>query len=205
MIVVTRWPVVEAALSSWLGGWYSVGWNTEPGSMVAADAGCDDLIVVGPDVDESDGRSIINEIGRRARVIVLVPDARIGSEVRWVRSGASAILHMGEFDREALRRVLSDLSEGKRVVSEDAMRRMLQADDGWARPSSRQHEVARMLVHGLSTRAIADRLSVAESTVKTHVARMCRTIGAPDKEGLPAALRMADDALVEASARMATR
>ncbi len=204
VVVVTSWPIVEDVLSSWLGAWWPVRRCGDPGAT-AIDAGCDDVIVIGPDVDEADGLSIINEIGRRARSIVLVSDANVGSEVRWMRSGASAILHMREFDREMFRRVLSDLSEGRHVVSEEAMRWVLRSDDGWDRLSARQREVASMLVHGASTRDVADHLNVAESTIKTHVARMCRTIGAPDKEGLLSALRIADDASGDPSTRMAHR
>lgn len=85
---------------------------------------------------------------------------------------------MREFDYEVLRRVLSELREGKHVVSDEAMRRLPRTDDGWSSLTQRRREVAVMLAQGTSTHEIADPLSVSVSTVKTHVARMCRAVGA---------------------------
>ena len=48
--------------------------------------------------------------------------------------------------------------------------------------------IARMMESGLPTREIAGRLNVTESTVKPHVARICRRLDVPARESLVALL-----------------
>jgi DNA-binding NarL/FixJ family response regulator len=55
------------------------------------------------------------------------------------------------------------------------------ADDALARLTPRETEVLRLLGQGLSNRALAERLFVAEKTVKTHVSSILAKLGLADR------------------------
>jgi DNA-binding NarL/FixJ family response regulator len=52
--------------------------------------------------------------------------------------------------------------------------------------TARELEIARLIVEGLSTRQIADRLTLEPATVKTHRRGISRKVGASSREGLTA-------------------
>jgi DNA-binding NarL/FixJ family response regulator len=79
---------------------------------------------------------------------------------------------------------LIEPSVARRVVAEFA--RMApparQPDDGLAEPlSEREREILRLMAQGLTNREIADRLSLAQGTVKNYVTTILQKLGARDR------------------------
>lgn len=62
--------------------------------------------------------------------------------------------------------------------------------------TSREHEVLKLMVNGLTNKEIAKALWVTESTVKTHVSNVLRKLGEPDRKS--AILRALKARLVQA-------
>ena len=79
---------------------------------------------------------------------------------------------------------LIEPSVARRVVAEFA--RMApparEPDDGLAEPlSEREREILRLMAQGLTNREIADRLSLAQGTVKNYVTTILQKLGARDR------------------------
>ena len=79
---------------------------------------------------------------------------------------------------------LIEPSVARRVVAEFARMAppVRQPDDGLAEPlSEREREILRLVAHGLTNREIADRLSLAQGTVKNYVTTILQKLGARDR------------------------
>jgi len=70
-----------------------------------------------------------------------------------------------------------------------------QPDDGLAEPlSEREREILRLMAQGLTNREIADRLILAQGTVKNYVTTILQKLGARDRT--QAALRAREQGLL---------
>jgi DNA-binding NarL/FixJ family response regulator len=79
---------------------------------------------------------------------------------------------------------LIEPSVARRVVAEFARMAppVRQPDDGLAEPlSEREREILRLVAQGLTNREIADRLSLAQGTVKNYVTTILQKLGARDR------------------------
>ena len=79
---------------------------------------------------------------------------------------------------------LIEPSVARRVVAEFARMAppVRQPDDGLAEPlSEREREILRLMAQGLTNREIADRLSLAQGTVKNYVTTILQKLGARDR------------------------
>jgi DNA-binding NarL/FixJ family response regulator len=79
---------------------------------------------------------------------------------------------------------LIEPSVARRVVAEFARMAppVRQPDEGLVEPlSEREREILRLVAHGLTNREIADRLSLAQGTVKNYVTTILQKLGARDR------------------------
>jgi DNA-binding NarL/FixJ family response regulator len=79
---------------------------------------------------------------------------------------------------------LIEPSVARRVVAEFARMAppVRQPDDGLAEPlSEREREILRLMAQGFTNREIADRLSLAQGTVKNYVTTILQKLGARDR------------------------
>jgi len=134
------------------------------------------LIRVSPDVilaDYDSARSKALEALRHARrtspecPFLLVSRTLDSTSADFLREGAVDLI-----DRSELNRLSSVV---RAAVAERAPLRTL---------SRRQREVLQLVVDGLSTRAIADRLNLSVKTVETHRALMMKRLGISELAGL---------------------
>ena len=182
-VVAASTPIVVAAGSAALGarleGWLDgarAGWDVE---VVVADRAAPSgafhpglaLAVVA--VPAGAGRLVgaIRGVVPRVPVLALHDDGDPAQEAALLRAGATGVLAAGA-GRDELVRAAADLVAGRAVMSAEALRQVVQGPPPSPRITERQRDVLRLLAEGRSTREIARRLVVAESTVKTHVSRL---------------------------------
>ena len=151
--------------------------------------------------DSGDLRPMGTESRRRPQVLVLstAPDEEAGLVA--LRQGAAGYLDK-QVDPDALPRIVRALAAGELVLSRgmtatlvDRLVRLPSTGTG-LRPvrsplSTREWEVLDMLRSGASTRQIAEELHLTTETVRSHVKRVLRKLGAHTRaEAVEVAQRM---------------
>lgn len=144
------------------------------------------------DVDYQD--TLAADGGRRTD-LVSVADAveQFGHTLEALRRGLNKIILGGPRDHEAL---LADL-EMLRTMCETAQSDIVElmtmpsqeARELLALLTPREQEVARLVGDGLTNEEIAERLSISEPTVKTHLTRILKKFGVRQRAAIAAKLR----------------
>jgi DNA-binding NarL/FixJ family response regulator len=153
-----------------------------------------DIVVMDIRMPVLDGIAATRELCRHSdapRVIVLTTFDTDEEAFASLEAGASGFL-LKNAPPEDLLRAIRVVAAGDAVVAPRVTRRLL---DRFApqlaartrdrsvltRLTDRELEVARLVAEGLSNGEIADRLTVAEATVKTHVGRILTKLGLRDR------------------------
>jgi len=129
-----------------------------------------------------------------AAVMLLAASDRDERIIAAVRAGALGLLLRDAHPTELLRSVES-LAHGEVLLSPKLARRLVAELAARPEPSAprpelldeltpREREVLALVAHGLSNDEIADRLTVAPATAKTHVSRAMVKLGAHDRAKL---------------------
>jgi DNA-binding NarL/FixJ family response regulator len=130
----------------------------------------------------------LNGIGAIDRILSEFPDARIivlttytgdAQVLRALRAGARAYILKGHVHRELLETIRTVHAGRKRIPPDIATQLAEHATDDEL--SSREIEVLRLIATGNSNKEIADRLSIGEATVKSHVSNILSKLGANDR------------------------
>jgi DNA-binding NarL/FixJ family response regulator len=124
------------------------------------------------------------------RVIVITTFDTDQEAFAALQAGASGFL-LKNAPPEDLLAAIRVVASGDAVVAPRVTRRLLErfagqlgpvpADDRLEQLTDREREVLLLVAQGLSNAEIADRLVVAEATVKTHVGRMLAKLGLRDR------------------------
>ncbi len=158
-----------------------------------------------PGMDGVEATWRLHERWPSARVIILTTFDDDEYVFEGLRAGARGYLLKdvsGHSLAEAVRTVaaggaLIEPSVARRVVAEFARMAppIRQPDDGLAEPlSEREREILRLMAQGLTNREIADRLILAQGTVKNYVTTILQKLGARDRT--QAALRAREQGLL---------
>ena len=145
-----------------------------------------------PGMDGVEATWRLRERQPAARVIILTTFDDDEYVFEGLRAGARGYLLKdvsGHDLAEAVRAVaaggaLIEPSVARKVVAEFARMAppIRQPDDGLAEPfSEREREILRLVAQGLTNREIADRLSLAQGTVKNYVTTILQKLGARDR------------------------
>jgi len=109
-----------------------------------------------------------------------------------LRAGASGFL-LKDARKEDLLSAIRSVAAGDAVIAPSATRRIIEShvlgtgtgtvggDPALDRLTHREHEVLLLVAHGLSNAEIAAELTLSETTVKTHVARVLAKLGLRDR------------------------
>jgi DNA-binding NarL/FixJ family response regulator len=188
-------PIVDALLAGGVGRWARTVVAREISEL--ADVRPDAVVLVA-DFSVSAGiaalRRIRGEVPAARLVVVARGDDRSGLATRQaLNAGAEAFVPADDID-EALAPALDAVMAGF-VCAPRAARRVL------AKPtfSHREKEVLALLVAGLTNRQIGDRLFLAESTVKTHLASAFAKLGVRSRKDAVALLLDPDEHLAAVS------
>ena len=145
-------------------------------------------------------RIVKGAYGTRVIVVSVLEDGPLPK--RLLEAGASGYVGKGG-DASELLRAVRDVARGKRYLSSAIAQNLALAGiDGGKTPfdilSSRETEVALLLVQGLRQEDIAKRLSLSAKTVNTHKTRLFEKLGIGDSIALARLVsqyRLADPAL----------
>lgn len=124
--------------------------------------------------------------GTRVIIVSVLEDGPLPK--RLIEAGASGYVGKGG-DAGELLRAVRDVARGKRYLSSNiaqnmALSRIDTAETPFDELSSRQVEVALLLVQGLRQEDIARRLSLSAKTVNTHKSRLFEKLGIGDNIAL---------------------
>jgi DNA-binding NarL/FixJ family response regulator len=144
-----------------------------------------------PKVDGVEATRAIRELHPNVAVVVLTTYADDDSIVAALSAGAAGYLTK-DATRDDIRRAVEAAAAGQAVLGPAVQAALLKvAQQGAARPSQpvappdgltdREVEVLALIASGLSNHEIAERLFVAETTVKTHVNRIFAKTGSRDR------------------------
>jgi len=144
-----------------------------------------------PNVDGVEATRAIRERHPGVAVVVLTTYADDDSIVAALSAGAAGYLTK-DAARDDIRRAVEAAAAGQAVLDPSVEAALLKAaQQGVARPpasaappdglTEREVEVLALIASGLSNHEIAERLFVAETTVKTHVNRIFAKTGSRDR------------------------
>ncbi|HET7689170.1 MAG TPA: response regulator transcription factor [Nocardioidaceae bacterium] len=135
------------------------------------------------------------------RVLVLTMHADDEMVFAALRAGARGYLIKGSDGQDVLRAV-ETVASGDGVYGKEVANRIIDffagtsteyAAKAFPELTDRERDVLDLMAHGLRNRAIADRLGMAEKTVRNHVSAVLQKLQVPDRTS--AALRARDAGL----------
>jgi len=140
-----------------------------------------------PRMDGVEATRLISEVSS-ARVVVLTTYADDESVLAALAAGAKGYLTKGA-SKEDIRRALEAAVAGQAILDTSVQSALVNAARSRpVRPATlpdgltdREAEVLGLIAQGLSNAEIAERLFVAESTVKTHINRVFAKTGSRDR------------------------
>jgi DNA-binding NarL/FixJ family response regulator len=126
----------------------------------------------------------VAELSRKTAVVILTADERVEVGLTALRLGARAIVQK-RFAIESLVTAIRAAAEGL-VWMPPAMQASLVGQDGPSakRLTARESEIVRCVAVGMRNAEVATRLSLSESTVKTHLTNIFHKLGIRDRTEL---------------------
>jgi DNA-binding NarL/FixJ family response regulator len=123
----------------------------------------------------------IPELARKTVVVVLTANGNVETGLTALRLGARAIVQK-RFAIESLMTAIRAVTEGL-VWMPPAMQAALVGQDGTAakKLTPRESEIVRYVAVGMRNAEVAARLSLSESTVKTHLTNIFQKLGIRDR------------------------
>jgi DNA-binding NarL/FixJ family response regulator len=179
---------------------------TDPGAAVeAAERERPDVCLVDEDM-AGDPIAMTAEIARlvpSAGIVVLAAERSAAAMLDAVRAGAVGYLPK-DMDPDRLRYAVQGVAQGEaaipralmtRLITEFRMRerglRLPAGDGGEAELTSREWDVLSLLSEGASTRAMAERLGIADVTVRRHIGAVLAKLQVADRAAAAQVLRTA--------------
>jgi DNA-binding NarL/FixJ family response regulator len=114
-----------------------------------------------------------------ARIIVLTTYVGDVQVLRALRAGARAYVLKGQVHRELLETIRAVHAGQKRIPPSIAAELAEHAADDDL--TAREIDVLRLIANGNANKMIADKLSISEETVKSHVTNILSKLGANDR------------------------
>ena len=146
-----------------------------------------DIIIVDLRMSDVDGVEITRQIAERqpsVAVVIVAPPSDAHQVRRAVEAGARAYV-LRTTPAEAVVETLRMVASGH-LVLDGVVSQALVDVDAETPPetphlSKRELEVLGLLAHGMTNRQIADQIGLSLETIKTHLERIFRRLGAADR------------------------
>jgi DNA-binding NarL/FixJ family response regulator len=132
-----------------------------------------------PKLNGTEAISRIRDEFPNAKIIVLTTYSGDVQVLRAIKAGARGYILKAHVGRELLEAIRSVYAGLKRIPSEIAAGLAEHAADDAL--SSREMDVLRLVASGNSNKQIADKLSIGETTVKSHITNILSKLGANDR------------------------
>jgi DNA-binding NarL/FixJ family response regulator len=132
-----------------------------------------------PDMNGVDAIIAIRDEFPEARIVVLTTYAGDALAQRALKAGARSYLLKGNVRKDLLDTIRAVYSGHKRIHPEVAAQLADHAGDDAL--TAREVEVLLLIAGGNSNKAIADKLSITDETVKGHVSNLLSKLGANDR------------------------
>ena len=132
-----------------------------------------------PSLDGTEAIRRIRDEFPNARIIVLSTYSGDVQVLKAIKAGARGYILKGHVHRELLDAIRSVHAGHKRLPPEVAAELAEHAADDAL--SSREIDVLRLIGAGNSNKQIADKLSIGETTVKSHITNILSKLGANDR------------------------
>ena len=132
-----------------------------------------------PNLNGTEAISRIRNEFPDAKIIVLSTYAGDVHVLRAIKAGARGYIVKGHVHRELLEAIRSVHAGHKRIPPEIAAELAEHAADDAL--SAREIDVLRLIGEGNANKQIADKLSIAETTVKNHISNILSKLGANDR------------------------
>ena len=141
-----------------------------------------DVTLMDLQMPEVDGIDAIDRIRREfpeARIIVLTTYSGDTQVLRALKAGARGYILKGHVHKELLDAIRAVHTGQKRIPAEIAAQLADHATDDPL--TEREIDVLKLVAAGNANKQIADRLSIGEATVKSHVSNILSKLGANDR------------------------
>jgi DNA-binding NarL/FixJ family response regulator len=132
-----------------------------------------------PNLNGTEAISRIRNEFPNAKIIVLSTYSGDVQVLRAIKAGARGYILKGHVGRELLEAIRSVHAGHKRIPPEIAAELAEHAGDDAL--SSREMDVLRLIASGNSNKQIADKLSIGETTVKSHITNILSKLDANDR------------------------
>jgi NarL family two-component system response regulator LiaR len=205
VLIADDHPVVRQGLRTYL--------ELQPDIEVAGEAGggieaaaqaerlAPDVVLLDMVMPDGDGMEALRRIragGDAPRVVVLTSFPADDRVVEAMRAGAAGYLLKDAQPSELLAAIRSAHAGGAPLHPDAAARLVGELRRAQATPpdlTARERDVLTLVARGMANKAIAQRLSLSEKTVKTHVSAILRKLDVTDRT--QAALRAVREHLVD--------
>lgn len=159
-----------------------------PEAVELAQARQPDVVILDVHMPRGGGVAAVEQIkaSTQARVIMLTVSDKDEDLLAAIDAGADGYL-LKNLSPEQLYSAVSLAAAGKGVLSPEVTAKVMKAASAGQpeRPaaslSPRESEVLQLVAQGLTTPQIAERLVLAESTVKTHLRHIMKKLGAANR------------------------
>ena len=137
-----------------------------------------------PDGTGAEAAAAIREIRPEAKMIFLTREDSDSARFAAVQSGASAFIHKSKAAAEVVT-AIRDVARGRMLITPRTIATLLAkrrtTDAQLESLTVREKEVLRLMAEGLSSRAVAAKLGISYTTIRTHVRSLGSKLGVHSK------------------------
>lgn len=137
-----------------------------------------------PDGTGADAAEAIRQVRPETKLIFLTREDSDTARFAAVQSGASAFIHKSQAATEVVN-AIREVARGRMLITPRTIARVLTSRrESSAQTESltvREKEVLRLMAEGLSSRAVAARLGISYTTVRTHIRSLGGKLGVHSK------------------------